>query len=138
MGGGWTSCSWTVWANCSNLRAVAAERAALLRVLAASISAPGLCLTSSWTSCVAAIHQSSRREPLMTGSVALPELMEATVAQLWQKMKTVEPERAGSQNQAATRWFQHSRPGGSPGRGACKTPILSRGRHLPVSMCLRG
>ena len=43
-----------------------------------------LCLTSSWTSCAAAIHQSSRRDPLMMGSVALPELIAATVAQLSQ------------------------------------------------------
>ena len=41
--------------------------------------------------------------------MALPELMAATVAQLSQKMRTVEPVRAGSQKQAATRRFQHSR-----------------------------
>ena len=106
MGGGWTSGSWTAWAN---LRAAAEEMAALLRVLAASILAPGLCLTSSWTSCVAAIHQSSPSDPLMTGSMALPELMAATVAQLSQKMRTVDPVRAGSHIRAATRRFQHSR-----------------------------
>ena len=47
MGGGWTSSSWVNWAN---LRATAEEMAALLRVSATIISAPGLCLTSSWTS----------------------------------------------------------------------------------------
>ena len=46
MEGGWTSDSWMAWVN---LRAAAVEMAALLRVLAASISAPGLCLTSCWT-----------------------------------------------------------------------------------------
>ena len=72
MESGWTGVSRTVWANCSNLRAAASERAALLSVSAASISAPGLCLTSRWTSWVAAIHQSSRSDPLMLGSGALP------------------------------------------------------------------
>ena len=82
---------------------------ALLNVSAAIISAPGLCRTSSWTPCDAASHQSSRREPLMIGSVALPELMAATVAQLSQNTKTVVPDRVGSQILAATRRFQHSR-----------------------------
>ena len=50
------------------------EVVALLRVSAAIISAPGLCRTSSWTSWDAASHQSSRREPLMIGSVALPNV----------------------------------------------------------------
>ena len=45
----------------------------------------------------------------MIGSMALPELMAATVDQLSQKMRTVEPVRAGSQRRAATRRFQHSR-----------------------------
>ena len=62
---------------------------ALLRVLAAIMSAPGLCRTSSWTSWDAASHQSSQREPLMIGSVALPEFMAVTVAQLSQKTRTV-------------------------------------------------
>ena len=74
MEGGWTSDSRTACVNCANLRAAAEEMAALLRVLAASISAHGLCLPSSWMSCEAAIHQSSRSDPLMTGSMALPEL----------------------------------------------------------------
>ena len=39
----------------------------LLRLSAASISAPGLCLTSSWTSLVVASHKSSLRQPLMMG-----------------------------------------------------------------------
>ena len=82
---------------------------ALLRVSAAIISAPGLCRTSSWTSWDAASHQSSRREPLMIGSVALLELMAATVAQLSQNTRTVVPDRVGSQILAATRRFQHSR-----------------------------
>ena len=79
--------------NWTNLRAAAEEIAALLCVSAASISAPGLCLTLSWMLLVAAGHQSSRREPLMMGSMALPELIAATVAQLSQKMRTVEPVR---------------------------------------------
>ena len=95
--------------NCVNLRAAAEEMAALLRVLAANILAPGLCLTSSWMSCEAAIHQRSRSDPLMTGSVALPELIAATVAKLSQKMRTVDPARAGSHSRAATRRFQNSR-----------------------------
>ena len=70
---------------------------ALLSVSAAIISAPGLCRTSSWKSWDAASHQSSRREPLMIESVALPELMAATVAQLSQNTKTVVPDRVGSQ-----------------------------------------
>ena len=82
---------------------------ALLRVSAAIMSAPGLCRTSSWTSWDAASHQSSRREPLMIGSVALPEFMAATVAQLSQKTRTVVPDSVGSQILAATRRFQHSR-----------------------------
>ena len=82
---------------------------ALLRVSAAIMSAPGLCRTSSWTSWDAASHQSSRREPLMIGSVALPEFMAATVAQLSQKTRTVVPDSVGSQIPAATRRFQHSR-----------------------------
>ena len=45
----------------------------------------------------------------MIGSVALPELMAATVAQLSQKMRTVVPVSTGSQSLAATRRFQHSR-----------------------------
>ena len=109
MGGGWTSESWTAWANWVNLAAAVEEMAARLRVSAANISAPGLCLTSNWTSCAAAIHQSSRRDPLMMGSVALPELMAATVAHLSQKMRTVEPVRVGSQSRAATRRFQQSK-----------------------------
>ena len=82
---------------------------ALLSVSAMIISAPGLCFTSSWTLCDAASHQSSCREALMIGSVALPELMAATVAQLSQNTRTVVPERVGSQILAATRRFQHSR-----------------------------
>ena len=82
---------------------------ALLRVSAAIMSAPGLCRTSSWTSWDVASHQSSRREPLMIGSEALPELMAATVAQLSQKTRTVVPDRVGSHILAATRRFQHSR-----------------------------
>ena len=50
------------------------EEVALLSVSAVIISVPGLCRTSSWTSCDAASNQSSRREPLMSGSVALPGL----------------------------------------------------------------
>ena len=65
MEGGWTSDSWTAWANWANLMAAVEETAALLSVSAAIISAPGLCLTSSWTSCAEVIHQSSRSEPLM-------------------------------------------------------------------------
>ena len=109
MEGGWTLDSRTAWANCANLRAAEDEIAALLRVSAANISAPGLCLTSSWTSCEAAIHQSSRNDPLMTGSIALPQFMGATVAQLSQKMRTVDLAKAGSHSRAATRRFQHSR-----------------------------
>ena len=45
----------------------------------------------------------------MIGSVALPELMAATVAQLSQKTRTVVPVSAGSQSLAATRRFQHLR-----------------------------
>ena len=45
----------------------------------------------------------------MMGSMALPELMAATVAQLSQKMRTVEPDSAGSQRHVAMRRFQHSR-----------------------------
>ena len=78
--------------NCANLSAAEAEIAALLRA-----------------SCEAAIHQSSRSDPLMTGSMAFPELMAATVAQLSQKMSTVDPARVGSHSRAATRRFQHSR-----------------------------
>ena len=109
MEGGWTSVSLTAWANWVNLAAAAEEMAALLRVSAANISAPGLCLTSSWMSCAEAIHHNSRRDPLMIGSVALPELMAATVAQLSQKMRTVVLDSTGSQSLAATRRFQHSR-----------------------------
>ena len=50
MAGGWTLDSWTAWANCANGGDGAEEMAALLRVSAASISAPGLCLTSNWKS----------------------------------------------------------------------------------------
>ena len=56
MGSGWTSDSWTAWAN---FMAAAEEMVAQLSVSAANISAPGLCLTSSWTLCAAAIHHSS-------------------------------------------------------------------------------
>ena len=45
----------------------------------------------------------------MIGSVALPEFMAATVAQLSQKTRTVVPDSVGSQILAATRRFQHSR-----------------------------
>ena len=45
----------------------------------------------------------------MMGSLALPELMAATVAQLSQKMRTMEPVKAGSHSRAATKRFQHSR-----------------------------
>ena len=45
----------------------------------------------------------------MMGSMALPELMAATVAHLSQKMRTVEPVRAGSQTRAGTRRFEHLR-----------------------------
>ena len=58
---------------------------------------------------VAASHQSSLRDPLMMGSKALRELMAATVAQLSQKMRTVETVRVGGQSLAAMRRFQHSR-----------------------------
>ena len=88
--------------------AAAEEMAAVLSVSAAIISAPGLCLTLNWTLCREAIHQSSRIDPLMIGSVALPELIAATVAQLSQKTRTVVLVNAGSQSLAATRRFQHS------------------------------
>ena len=45
----------------------------------------------------------------MMGSMALPELMAATLAQLSQKMRTVVPVMVGSQSRAATNRFQHSR-----------------------------
>ena len=109
MEGGWTSDSWAAWANLANLTAAVEEMAALLSVSATNISASGLCLTSSWTSCAEAIHQSSRSDPLMRGSAALPELMAATVAQISQNTRTVVPDRAGSQSLAATRRFQLSR-----------------------------
>ena len=47
MEGGWTSGSLTAWANWANLATAVEETAAQLRVSAANISAPGLCLTSS-------------------------------------------------------------------------------------------
>ena len=107
--------SWLLFLDClanwANLSVVADERAALLSVSVANISASGLCLTSSWMSCVAVIHHSSQRKTLMTGSMAPPELMAATVAQLSQKMRTVEPMRTGSQRRSATRRFHHSETG---------------------------
>ena len=45
----------------------------------------------------------------MMVSVALPELMAATVAQLSQKMRTVVPVRVGSHSRPATNRFQLSR-----------------------------
>ena len=143
MGGGWTSDSWTAWANWVNFAAAVEEIAARLSVSAASISAPGLCLTLSWTSFAAAVHHSSQRDPLMMGSIALPELIAATVAQLSQKMRTVVPVRVESHSRAAAKRFQHSRlrnrtPEGNLGRAPYKTVSRNRDHHHLASKSPRG
>ena len=57
----------------------------------------------------APIRHNGNTHFLQIGSVALPELMAATVAQLSQKTRTVVPVSTGSQSLVATSRFQHSR-----------------------------